>query len=370
MIQYEESQGILKGVAVSRNGPRISHLLFADDILLFVQATKEALLCIRGVLEKFEAISGLAINCKKSAAIFSKNVDQSTRIALVLVLGVSIVERHEKYLGLPTVIGRSKRAVFDHIKSRIWEKMQHWRSKLLSQAGRTVLLKAVIQAVPAYVMSVFRITNSLLRELESMMANFFWNHGQPRKIHWVAWRKVCRAKDEGGLGLRNLKAFNWAMLAKQLWRIVTRPDSLVSQLFKGKYFPDTDIFSAKVPPQASYAWRSLMEARNLIEAGLRWSVGSGASIRLTEDRWLLRPSFFRPTTSFVGWRNGAAVTGVMDAEGAGWDVDLVRALFSPHDADSILVVPVQGRNVDDILLWHYGSGQVYGEKCVSTGIIT
>ncbi|KAL0439452.1 UNVERIFIED_CONTAM: putative mitochondrial protein [Sesamum latifolium] len=136
MIQYEESRGTLKGVAVRRNGPRISHLFLhdADDTLLFVQAIEEALLCIRGVLEQFEAASGLAINWQKSAAVFSKNIDRNAQFALGQVLGVSVVDRHEKYLGISTVIGRSKRALFDHIKSRIWDKMQHWRTKLLSQA--------------------------------------------------------------------------------------------------------------------------------------------------------------------------------------------------------------------------------------------
>ncbi|KAL0402304.1 UNVERIFIED_CONTAM: hypothetical protein Slati_4260300 [Sesamum latifolium] len=78
--------------------------------------------------------------------------------------------------------------------------MQHWRTKLLSQAGRTILLKTVLQAIPAYVMSVFCTPDTLFREIESMMADFFWNHGEPRKIHWIAWKKICRPKEEGGLG--------------------------------------------------------------------------------------------------------------------------------------------------------------------------
>ncbi|KAL0293283.1 UNVERIFIED_CONTAM: putative mitochondrial protein [Sesamum radiatum] len=96
----------------------------------------------------------------------------------------------------------------------------------------------------------------------------------------MAWRKVCRAKDEGGLGFRNLKAFNQAMLAKQLWRIATRPDSLVSHLFKCKYFPDSDMFSAKIPPHASYAWRSLMESRTLIEVGSTNSIDSWDDLQI------------------------------------------------------------------------------------------
>ncbi|KAL0367208.1 UNVERIFIED_CONTAM: hypothetical protein Sradi_3610900 [Sesamum radiatum] len=80
---------------------------------------------------------------------------------------------------------------------------------------------------------------------------------------------------------------------------------------------------------------------------VRWSVGLGASIRLSEDRWLLRPSSFRPTTSCAGWRRGAVVTSLIDTESASWDVGLVRALFPPHDTDSILAVPVHRLVIDE-----------------------
>ncbi|KAL0428096.1 UNVERIFIED_CONTAM: hypothetical protein Slati_2984400 [Sesamum latifolium] len=118
MIQHEEARCALQGVAVSRTGP-------------------------------------------------GKNIEQTSRDELGHILGVTVVDKYEKYLGLPTVIGRTKRAVFDHIKSRVWNKMQHWSTKLLSQAGRTVLLKAVIQAIPAYVMSIFRILDTLLGKLRA-----------------------------------------------------------------------------------------------------------------------------------------------------------------------------------------------------------
>ncbi|KAL0373044.1 UNVERIFIED_CONTAM: hypothetical protein Scaly_0986000 [Sesamum calycinum] len=116
-------QGALHGVSISRNGSRASHLLFADDTLIFPQATREALLCIRDLLQRFEEASGLAINWQKSAAVFGKNETAVSRKELGRVLGDLVVDKHEKYLGLPTVIGCLTGAVFDHIKIRIWNKM-------------------------------------------------------------------------------------------------------------------------------------------------------------------------------------------------------------------------------------------------------
>ncbi|KAL0400085.1 UNVERIFIED_CONTAM: putative mitochondrial protein [Sesamum radiatum] len=106
LIKEAELAGHLQGVAVSRRASRISHLLFADDTLIFCQATADAFSCIQQILQSFERASGLQINIHKSAVMFSKNVDGFTREALANILGVPVVSKHDKYLGLPTVVGR------------------------------------------------------------------------------------------------------------------------------------------------------------------------------------------------------------------------------------------------------------------------
>ncbi|KAL0292765.1 UNVERIFIED_CONTAM: hypothetical protein Sradi_6975200 [Sesamum radiatum] len=136
--------------------------------------------CIKGILTKFERDSGLKINLHKSAVVFSKNVDMVLKQALASRLGVELVDKHEKYLGLPTVSGRSKRELFVSLKTRVWSKLQNWGAKRLSQAGRMVLMKAVAQAIPTYAMGCFLLPNGFLHELDSMSANFFWQHDRSR----------------------------------------------------------------------------------------------------------------------------------------------------------------------------------------------
>ena len=85
------------------------------------------------------------------------------------LLGVSEIKQYEKYLGLPVVVGRNRRASLNYIKDRVWNKLQRWKEKLLSQAGKEVLLKAVVQAIPTFAMGCFKLPVSLCREIEMLI---------------------------------------------------------------------------------------------------------------------------------------------------------------------------------------------------------
>lgn len=96
--------------------------------------------------------------------------------------------------------------------------MQGWKEKVLSRAGKEVLIKAVTQACPTYAMSCFKIPDYVCDDIKSMIANFWQRSGSNSKsIHWVSWDKLCRPKKEGGLGFQDLKSSNLALLARQGW---------------------------------------------------------------------------------------------------------------------------------------------------------
>ena len=117
--------------------------------------------------------------------------------------------QYEKYLGLPSFVGRGKKASFNYIKERVWRKIQGWEVKLLSQAGRKVLIKSVIQAIPTYTMGCFKIPMGLCNEIEAMIKKIWWDQrGDRRKIHWIKWDELTKSKDVGGMGFRDLAKFN------------------------------------------------------------------------------------------------------------------------------------------------------------------
>ncbi|KAK4410238.1 hypothetical protein Sango_0096800 [Sesamum angolense] len=125
------------------------------------------------VLRHFEVVSGLMINLEKLTGVFSKNTPELVNKDLIGILEVPMVDKNTKYLGFASVVERSKRAIFECIKERIWKRFPGWSVKRLSHAGRVVMIKSIIQAIPTFAMSCFKIPKALLSEIESMITSFF-----------------------------------------------------------------------------------------------------------------------------------------------------------------------------------------------------
>ena len=138
------------------------------------------------MLAKYERASRQQINHTKTTIFFSKSTNEDTQTTIQNLLGVNIVRHYEKYFGLPSFVGRKKKESFTYIKQQVWKRIQEREGKLLSQASREILIKAVAQSLPTYTMSCFKLPISLCHNLESMICRFFWGQsGDNRKIHWV-----------------------------------------------------------------------------------------------------------------------------------------------------------------------------------------
>jgi hypothetical protein len=259
----------LKGIQSCRRGPWVSHLFFADDSLLFGQATLSECQKIMDILGCYESCSGQRINRDKTAIFFSNNTSNNSKQSIQEFWGLHEVHNFEKYLGLPAMIGRSKKAIFNGLKERIVQRLQGWKEKFLSKAGREVLIKAVAQSIPTYAMNCFRLPQSWCDEISGLIARYWWGQKEKeRKLHWVKWDKLCVPKSEGGLGFRNLHLFNTALLAKQTWRLLTNPHSLFFRIFKARYFPQCSLLEAQLGSNPSFLWRSILSARDTAQAPL------------------------------------------------------------------------------------------------------
>ncbi|KAK3225459.1 hypothetical protein Dsin_005321 [Dipteronia sinensis] len=237
LIRRALAEGKITGFKCSRTGPVISYLFFADDSLVFSTANDISCVAIKSLLTTYEKASEQVNNYNKSALCVCPSLSTSEGERLAALIGVNLVECHEKYLGLPCFTGRSKRAVFADIVNRVWNRIIGWGEKLLSVGGKDTLIKAVIQSIPTYAMGIFRLPKGLIKEIQRLCARFWWGGtDENRKIHWCAWDRLCSAKSEGGLGFRNLETFNRALFANQGWRILKNPNSLAAKTLKGCYF--------------------------------------------------------------------------------------------------------------------------------------
>jgi hypothetical protein len=290
LLQHAERNRLITGLPIVRGGLRLNHLFFADDSLLFCKANFNEWTNIQDILSVYEKASGQKLNREKTFIFFNRNTRVETKSYILGIARVNSTTQFEKYLGLPALIGRSKTAAFSGLQGRIWGRMHGWKEKFLSQAGKEVLLKAIIQAIPTYTMSVFQLPKTVCKEINSLMSNYWWGQKDKEfKIAWMSWEKLGRSKDKGGLGYRDLESFNLALLAKQGWRLIQFPDSLMATVLKQKYYPTENFLNSQLGRNPSHVWRSIWNLKTLLNEGFIWRVGNGQSIRIWGDRSLPTP---------------------------------------------------------------------------------
>jgi hypothetical protein len=174
MLGKAEREHKITGLPVVRRGLRINHLFFVDDSLLFCKANVEEWALIQEILSLYEKASRQKLNREKTSLFFSRNTKQETKEFILSIVGVTSSNSYERYLGLPPLVGKSKVSTFSGIQGRIWKRINGWTEKCLTQAGKEILLKAVVQAIPTYTMSVFQLSKKICLDIKSMMSRFWW----------------------------------------------------------------------------------------------------------------------------------------------------------------------------------------------------
>lgn len=143
------------------------------------------------------------MNREKTSLYFSRNTPCEIQEEIKRRFGAQVIKQHEKYLGLPSLVGKNKRGTFNDIKEKIGKKLARWKEKMLSKAGKEIVIKAMAFAIPTYTMTYFKLPDSLCDEITSMIRNFWWGQKQEeKKILWLSWEKMCEPKAMEGWVLR------------------------------------------------------------------------------------------------------------------------------------------------------------------------
>ena len=215
----EKCTKLWHSVKASQSGLAFSHLMFVDDIMLFAKTNRVNCSAIRDVLDYFCSLFGQIVSQSKSRVYVSLNVDRDSRESLCDILGFASTPTLGKYLGFPLKHPGSSSQDYNIILDRVKQKLSRWKANMLSLAGRSVLIQASTAAIPSYIMQCSHLLFRILEGLDRVNWNFLWGSSNTtKKIHWVGWDKVTKAKEEGGFGLHSAKGRNIALLAQLNWR--------------------------------------------------------------------------------------------------------------------------------------------------------
>ncbi|PNY15946.1 ribonuclease H, partial [Trifolium pratense] len=288
LISQAVHEGKWKPMKAGRSGPLISHLMFADDLLLFAQASEDQMREVMHILDIFCSMSGQEVSQEKTSIMFSKNVQQHTRDQLANISGFRVTQSMGKYLGVPLVGRAPRKSDYNYLLAQVKSKLSSWKAKQLSLAGRITLSKAIIEAIPIYPMMTANIPKSCLQQLQKMQRSFIWGEAEnERRYHAVSWDTITLPKSLGGLGIRRLHNMNKACLMKLGWSMKRGDSALWIDVLKGKYareHPNLDSIVAK--NHDSSLWKSLSAMWKELDEFTVWSVGNGELVQAWKDRWI------------------------------------------------------------------------------------
>lgn len=203
----------------------VSQLLFADDSLVFCDSKRSLLGFLRPVLLFFQAVPGLKINIHKYEIIPVGEVENLEN--LTSFFGCKAASLPTSYLGLPQGAPFKNVAVWNPVMERYERRLAGWKRQYLSKGGRLTLIKSTLGNLPTYFMSIFTIPVSVSSRMEKLVRDFLWEGKMvERKYHLVNWDSVCSNVKDGGLGIKNFRIFNRALMGKWLWRYLADDKAL------------------------------------------------------------------------------------------------------------------------------------------------
>ncbi|XP_057775358.1 uncharacterized protein LOC130994327 [Salvia miltiorrhiza] len=261
-----------------------THLLYADDILIFYKATMQNARAIRDIFLYYGVISGQDCSREKSQLFFAKGILLCYQRQISRALGFSVKKLPTVYLGVPLFAGSPRAVHLAAIKDKIINKFSRWKGMQLSMAGRLCLVKSIIQSSLVHTMMIYKWPGSLIKDLDKACRNFIWSGDINKKPSFmVSWDRVCGIKEERGLGVRSFDMINEAFLMKLAWNVI-----------KGKKF-GYDILHSRYLDEfgrsretllASLVWGWIKQLVLELIADSYCLLGSGSSVYFWDDDWL------------------------------------------------------------------------------------
>jgi hypothetical protein len=246
---------------------------------LFIDKNEDYAHNLKWILTCFELMSGMRVNYHKSELV-PVNIGEENEVnEFADIFGSLVGTLPIKYLGIPLHYSKLRREDLQPLIDKIIKRIAGWRGKLLTQAGRLVLIKTCLASVPVYLLFFFKFPRWAIDLINSHMDNCFWDDYEGhRKLHLANWHLICMKWEYGGMGVPNLKDLNLCLLGSWVKRYISDEHKLWRKIIDEKYCKDSSIFYTD-KRHASPFCKEVILAAQALKFGYRWVAGSDQKIR-------------------------------------------------------------------------------------------
>lgn len=262
----------------------ISHLMFADDVMIFFNGSSSSLHGVSETLDDFASWSGLEMNHDKTQ-LFHAGLNQS-ETNVIARYGFQAGSFPIKYLGLPLMYRKLRVAEYAPLIDKVAGRFRSWAVRFLSFAGRLQLIASVITGTVNFWITTFVLPRGCIKKIESLCNRFLWAGSiEGNYMAKVSWNSVCMPKKEGGLGLRRFSVWNTTLCLRLIWLIFSGSKSLWVAWHKHHHLNNMSFWAIKEHQRDSGSWKSLLNLRPLAERFVTCSVGNGLNAKFWYDSW-------------------------------------------------------------------------------------
>ncbi|GKC69158.1 RNA-directed DNA polymerase, eukaryota, reverse transcriptase zinc-binding domain protein [Tanacetum coccineum] len=240
---------------------KITHLCFVDDLLIFCHGDLESVKIMKKSLDEFSGVSSLLPNMHKSTVFFG-GLSSAEQHSIINIIPFSVGKLPIRYLGVPLLTKKLNISDCKPLISKVKTKVNDWKNKALSYAGRVIY------------------------EINKILKGFLWCQGELTKGKAkISWDKICKPKDQGGLGLKDLGVWNEVLMTKHLWNVAVKKNTLWVKWIYMEKLKDKSIWEANSDTNCTVGWKNILSLRDKIRKHIRWKIGNGNSVNVWHDNW-------------------------------------------------------------------------------------
>ncbi|XP_010495447.1 PREDICTED: uncharacterized protein LOC104772543 [Camelina sativa] len=266
---------------------KLTHLCFADDLLIFVDGSVSSVQNVLEVLKEFEERPGLAISLQKSS-FYSGGLTEEEIDSITVATGLPHGTLPVRYLGVPLCTKKLTLQNCEPLLQQVKGKINNWCSKSLSFAGRLVLINTVIAGISNFWCSTFLLPKACIRKINTMCSSFLWKgHCEGRHNARVSWDNITKPKDQGGLGIRDLATWNTACVLKLIWLLFFRSGLVWVAWYRLHFLRGSlsSFWTMKKRPNFSWLANKLLKVKDMAYNWIKLRVGNGITCRFWSDNW-------------------------------------------------------------------------------------